>query len=436
MASVLAWRPNGPVTVRQFLLDAQSVAKVLPNGQALLNLCEDRYHFAVLFAACVISSKLSLQPSSHAASTLRQMAEAYPDVFCVADGIFDVAGLPRFEWPDVLGRDFGESIDIPQVDVARVVVVLFTSGSTGLPQPHAKTWGRLVRSASAEAVALGLNQKPHALIGTVPAQHSFGFESTVLLALHGGCSFWSIKPFFPQDVVDALLQVPRPRMLVTTPYHLSTLLAADIELPVIDMCLSATAPLSLDLALRAELAMGASLWEIYGSTESGQLACRHTSRGSVWQVLSGVVLEQEGDTTWAHGANIDGRVPLSDNIELQAGGAFLLHGRHSDLINIAGKRTSLAYLTHQLVNIEGVLDGAFFMPDQDEPIDAVVTRLVAFVVAPNLTSKQLMSELSGRMDRVFLPRPLCMVDVLPRNSTGKLSRQALQVLLRESPENG
>jgi hypothetical protein len=36
--------------------------------------------------------------------------------------------------------------------------------------------------------------------------------------------------------------------------------------------------------------------------------------------------------------------------------ASLLHGRHADLINIAGKRTSLAYLNHQITAIPGVAD--------------------------------------------------------------------------------
>ena len=35
-------------------------------------------------------------------------------------------------------------------------------------------------------------------------------------------------------------------------------------------------------------------------------------------------------------------VPLSDAIELLPDGRFLLHGRHADMVNIAGKRTSLA----------------------------------------------------------------------------------------------
>ena len=64
---VLAWRPAGPVTVREFLADAQSVAAVLPAGDGVINLCEDRYHFAVLFAACLLSGKTSLQPAYHSA---------------------------------------------------------------------------------------------------------------------------------------------------------------------------------------------------------------------------------------------------------------------------------------------------------------------------------------------------------------------------------
>jgi acyl-coenzyme A synthetase/AMP-(fatty) acid ligase len=90
------------------------------------------------------------------------------------------------------------------------------------------------------------------LVGTVPVQHSYGFESTFLLALHGGCAFWAGKPFYPQDIASALAAVPQPRLLVTTPFHLSALLAAEIDLPAIDLLLSATAPLSTTLAAEAE----------------------------------------------------------------------------------------------------------------------------------------------------------------------------------------
>ncbi len=432
---VLAWRPGGPVRVREYLADAHALAALLPAGEGVLNLCEDRYHFAVLFAACVLSGKVSLQPSSHSPETLSQLGKVHLGCFAVVDSATDVAGLPRFEFPalSMLLRQPVE--DIPEVDDDRVVAILFTSGSTGQPQPHAKTWGRLVRNGRAEAQALGLDRRPHALVGTVPVQHSYGFESTFLLALHGGCSFWSGRPFFPLDVMDALAAVPAPRMLVTTPYHLASIQNADLKWSAVDLCLSATAPLSVELACAVESSCGAPAHEIYGSTESGQLATRRTSDGPAWRLLPGVRLSQVDGTTYASEGHVEGRVPLSDVIETVGERDFLLHGRHADLINIAGKRTSLAYLNHQLCAIEGVIDGSFFLPDEAE--DAVgVTRLTAFVVAPNLSHEQLQAALRQRIDRVFLPRPLVRVEELPRNSTGKLLHSTLRALYQDKVGHG
>jgi acyl-coenzyme A synthetase/AMP-(fatty) acid ligase len=48
------------------------------------------------------------------------------------------------------------------------------------------------------------------------------------------------------------------------------------------------------------------------------------------------------------------------------------------------------------------------------------------VVAPGQTSEALMNALRQRIDPVFLPRPLCIVDALPRSDTGKLPRHALK----------
>ena len=98
----LAWCPAGPVTVRAFLADAQAVAKLLPKGNWVLNLCEDRYHFAVLFAACLLADKTSLQPASQSAETLRQIRRQCPNVFCLCDSAFDSLDLPRVDFPDSL----------------------------------------------------------------------------------------------------------------------------------------------------------------------------------------------------------------------------------------------------------------------------------------------------------------------------------------------
>ncbi|GAB3187463.1 AMP-binding protein [Hydrogenophaga aquatica] len=428
---VLVWRPAGPVTVREFIGKAQAIAASLPATRWVINLCEDRYHFALTLAACAMSGRVSLQPASQSAETLAWLTSDHPGAVCLAEHITvtDTRLRPCL-FPAVDDLPAHPVHDIPRIDDSATVAMLFTSGSTGMPQAHRKTWGKLVRNGRTEAEALGVAQRPHAIVGTVPAQHSYGFESTFLIALHGGCSFWSGKPFYAQDIAQALAAVPQPRMLVTTPFHLSNLVAASLPLPAVDLLLSATAPLSLDLARRAEQALQAPLHEIYGSTESSALACRRTLDGATWQLMAGVTLEQSGEITHASGGHVEQRVPLSDSIELLDGGRqFLLHGRHSDLVNIAGKRTSLAYLNHQICAIEGVLDAAFFLPDETSPDG--VTRLAAFVVAPALDNRTLMTALRQRVDAIFLPRPLLRLDALPRNSTGKLPRQTLQALYLE-----
>jgi acyl-coenzyme A synthetase/AMP-(fatty) acid ligase len=205
------------------------------------------------------------------------------------------------------------------------------------------------------------------------------------------------------------------------------LLEAKLKVPELALVVSATAPLSTPLAHKVEANCKASLLEIYGSTETGQIATRRTTQTAEWQLLPEVRLTQQGEHIWAEGGHVEIPVPLNDIIETGGPEHFLLHGRTQDLINIAGKRSSLANLNHHLNTIEGVIDGAFFMPD--EVSHDHVTRLSACVVAPSLTTSAILAALRIRLDPVFLPRPLLFVESLPRNSMGKLPRDALQKLI-------
>jgi acyl-coenzyme A synthetase/AMP-(fatty) acid ligase len=119
---------------------------------------------------------------------------------------------------------------------------------------------------------------------------------------------------------------------------------------------------------------------------------------------------------------------LLDVIEQEPDGSFRLLGRSLDLIDVAGKRASLADLTQRLLAIDGVQDGVFIQPDSG---DGLVRRLAAFVVAPGLSTADVRSQLERAVDPVFSPRPLVFVEALPRNATGKLPRQALLALLAE-----
>ena len=92
-------------------------------------------------------------------------------------------------------------------------------------------------------------------------------------------------------------------------------------------------------------------------------------------------------------------------------------------MKVAGKRASLAALNAALIRVNGVLDGTFYWPDQGRSGNG---RLSAFVVAPGVSRAAILADLRQHIDPVFLPRPLYLVDALPRNATGKLPHDQLK----------
>jgi acyl-coenzyme A synthetase/AMP-(fatty) acid ligase len=244
----------------------------------------------------------------------------------------------------------------------------------------------------------------------------------ILLGLEHGLIIDAGWPLYPADIRAAIERAPGPRILVTTPVHLRALVAEPGGMPQADLILSATAPLPAALAAEAEACFGAPLIEIYGCTEAGQIATRRTAHETQWHCFDGVDLRQDEHGTSASGAAVAGTALLHDMIELTGPGTFILGERAADLVDVAGKRASLAHLNHQLLSIAGVRDGVFFMGETD---GQRVARLMALVVAPGLRAETILQELRQRIDAAFLPRPLVLIDELPRNALGKLPRDAL-----------
>ncbi|HEV2551681.1 MAG TPA: AMP-binding protein [Stellaceae bacterium] len=425
----VAFRRGHAIPAPEFLRDVAALAAALPRRPHVVNLCTDRYRFTVGLAAALCREQVSLLPPDDRPATIRAIASDFADVYCLTDGAAP-AVVPSFAFPPLAGA-FAAAAPLPAFPAAQPAVVLFTSGSTGRPKPTEKPWGVLVESARAAGVRLGVDALPGAaIVGTVPHQHSYGFESTVLLALQHGLAFEAERPFYPADVAASLATLPRPRLLVTTPIHLRALVDESESLPPVDLIVSATAPLAMDLAASAEARFGAPLVEIYGCSEAGQVATRRTAREELWQCLDGIVLRREGATTFASGAAVARETLLHDAIELSGDGRFRLLGRAADMVNIAGKRSSLAHLEHHLKAIDGVVDGAFLVPDGER---RRVPRLVAFAVAPGRSAEAILAALRERIDAAFLPRPLLIVEALPRNHLGKLPREAL---LRLAAERG
>jgi len=426
--------------VPQFLSDVRRLAHSFPQCTHVLNACTDRYHFTVGLAAALISGRASLLPSSQAPEMMRQLGAFAPEVICLADEAEPSQGLRCMAYPseriDATSDDAcstGAASRMPLIDEAQLLAYLFTSGSTGTPLPYRKSFGRLIGCVREQARRLDLHGAQRwAILATVPPQHMYGLEASVLLPLASGHALCAERPFYPADVTAALERLPRPRALISTPVHLRALLASGVALPPLDLVLCSTAPLPQQLAAEIERRFDARLHEIYGSTETGQIAMRRPTQTAEWRLYPGVSLEPEGEVSWASGGHIEQPTCLQDVLEMTGMDSFLLHGRATDLVNIAGRRSSLAYLNHQLNSIPGVEDGAFFHAEEPRGSHTGVARVAACVVAPALDAARLLEALRERIDAVFLPRPLLFVARLPRNGTGKLPLAALRTLAAQA----
>ncbi|MEI2432603.1 AMP-binding protein [Lysobacter yananisis] len=423
----LAFGPSGAVECARFEREVRALAARLPQARFAVNLCENRYRFLVALCAAAVRGQVNLLPSSRAPATVDEVLGRYPDSYCIGD--LDLAPLP----PRYLRMD--ETLDQLDgaplaVDDAALVAIGFTSGSTGQPKPNPKTWGAFRTSTAQNLAALhdllradGVTE----VVATVPPQHMYGMEMSVMLPLLGAIAVHAQRPFFPGDVARALADASAPPLLVTTPVHLRALVESRVELPALAGIVSATAPLPQELALEAEQRYGCEVREVFGSTETCVFARRRTAHEQAWTPLPGVRVCPQPDGTAIHAPHLPEPVALADLMEVEADGRFHLRGRAADLLEIAGKRASLGDLTRKLLAIDGVDDGAVFQLDEADAFG--VRRIAALVVAPGLDEARILAALRRSVDPVFLPRPLRKVAALPRNETGKLPRHALQALL-------
>jgi acyl-coenzyme A synthetase/AMP-(fatty) acid ligase len=423
---VLAWEADGPRSAAEFLSDVADLADVLPDHPSVLNLLSSRYEFLVGFAAAMVRGHVTLLPQSRAPQTLRRIAGDYGDCYALADRDDPVEGVPCVTMPSRRRRS-GRSAAVPQIPVDRQVAIAFTSGSTGQPMPNRKTWGALVSVGLATGSRFRIDAgRARALVATVPHQHMFGLEASMMLPIQHGLAIYAGRPLFPEDVRTALGQTSGRSVLVTTPLHLRACVMAGLTLPSIDMIVSATSPLARALARDAEERFHAPVNEIFGFAEAGSVASRRTIETEEWEMLDGVTLTG-ADPAWSVQADYLPRpVRVPDRIAVTERGTFRVLGRVEDQINIAGHRASLCDLTQKLLEVDGVQDGVFFLPD---PGHASLTRLTAVVVAPGKTRDDIRRALRWSIDPVFLPRPLLLVPKLPRNETGKLPKEALRKLI-------
>ena len=464
------------ISLGEILYTVDYLADKIPAHQHLLNLYEERYYFLLGFLLGLKQQSISLFPSTVTPHVLTHLKDSYNDILVLSEQAPLQGNLQTFDLKVQLrDKDFlpyqqntnkENDLRLPEVELNTNVAIIFTSGSTGQPKPYIKQWNDLLIASEHLTHTLfsdieNKNQTANtlfALLATVPAQHMYGLEASIMVALQNGFLIHSDKAFFPQDITHCLEELMQFALsndqniethLITTPLHLKACIKTEVLLPGIKQFISATAPLETELAQSCEQLYGADVMEIFGCTEVGSMAYRRTVQSDQWTVLDDINLKALDE----HEIQINTTRSIkqflfNDVIELLDEHHFILKGRKEDLINIAGKRTSLAYLNHHLQSYNELNDACFYQSSiekqsntQNKKNKVSETRLVAFVVLNHSESidakdkkqitTKIRSHLQQSIETVFLPKKIYFVESLPRNPTGKLPQSELKKLMHK-----
>ena len=197
---------------RQVHRGGASACRAAPEGECGLLLCADRLAFALGFAAMLLRRSTALLPPSHAAHAIDRIVRVRAPSFALVDRAGVAAGVPEIfvdPWAPAVPTD-----DVPSIADDHVAAVVYTSGTTGDPQPHAKTVvvarrGRGGRCASASAFARAMRSwapcRPSTCGGS---RRRSCCRCKPAAIVHAGV------PLLPHDIAAALAQVPGRRWLV------------------------------------------------------------------------------------------------------------------------------------------------------------------------------------------------------------------------------
>jgi acyl-CoA synthetase (AMP-forming)/AMP-acid ligase II len=320
-------------------------------------------------------------------------------------------------------------------------LVVYTSGSTGAPTPIRKRFAQLTSELDALEAEFGARVGDAAVLSTVSHQHIYGLLFRVLWPLAAGRPVHALRHEFPETLAPAL--AAGPCLLLASPAHLKRLpghldwQGAAAQLRAV---FSSGGMLELEASLHARSLLGQAPIEVYGSSETGGVAWRQRSEGTVddWTPFPGVEWRADADgLLQLYSGPAGGWQHLADRVEGTAGGRFVLRGRADRIVKIEEKRVSLDAMEAALC-ASGLVREARVLACLE---DAARQSLAAFVV-PNDAGQALLKEggtsalrarlravLAASTHAVALPRRWRYLDRLPVNAQGKTTQSDLLALL-------
>jgi len=264
----------------------------------------------------------------------------------------------------------------------RTILLKLTSGTTAAPRAIRFRSEQLLADCIQICDTMGIGDED-VNFAVIPLSHSYGFSNLVTPLLVRGVPMVLSRDRIPRAVLDDLARTGAtvfPGMPVF--YQAFCEMETVPALPKLRLCISAGAPLPLEVARKFRERFNQSIHSFYGSSECGGICYDREARleegGFVGAPMDGVKIEMlEADASASliriqSAAAGDGYFPEPDEEKLGGGyfspddllsrssDGFRIVGRVSDVINVAGKKVNPAEVEAELLRFAGVRGAVVF----------------------------------------------------------------------------
>lgn len=379
-----------------------------------------------------------------------------PDLCVVSpdkqDSFKDIVGDKPVMTLSGIWQQFSDAnAEVEELSGDDIAAILYTSGTTG------RSKGAMLSNENLRSNAEVLSEywqwsEDDVLLHVLPIFHVHG----LFVALH--CALWTTNTMIFHNglnVDNIIADLPRSTVFMGVPTHYVRLLDnAEFNADVcrnMRLFLSGSAPLLAETFVQFEQRSGLKILERYGMTEAGMITSNPYDgdrvAGTVGFPLPGVsgrigsekdgkgVLEIKGSNVFegywrmpektAEEFTADGYFITGDISTMDADGRVTIVGRANDMIITGGFNVYPKEVESLIDDIDGVKESAVIgvaHPDFGEG----VTAIVILDGTNEITEADIDSSICDNLAKFKLPKKIFIIDALPRNTMGKVQKNALR----------
>jgi long-chain acyl-CoA synthetase len=461
-------RTFGEIEQRTRNFDLLQKLDVFRGGEVLAVQIGNHEDWPSILLAC-LRKHLVVLPLEHSISE-RQRDEAFE--ICRVSAVVSAssAGLPAGASAQVGGwakEDFpsGNSPGIFRLRTADSIVdwgenrpnlLKLTSGTTARPRAIRFRTEQLLADCDQICDTMGITGID-LNFGVIPISHSYGFSNLLMPLIARGVPLVISRDRTPRAMLADLALSSATVFPGMPMFYQAFCEMEDVpSLPKLRLCISAGAPLSIAVAKKFRTKFNLPIHSFYGASECGGICydrdATNPSEGFVGQAMKGVAVEMIDPEAPATQVRVrsaavgDGYFPeldkeklgdgifVPDDLVARRGSGFKIVGRISDVINVAGKKVNPAEVEAQLLRFKGVRQAIVF----GRPAAAGALRneevAACVVAAPDTNEADLLQLCRGSLSSWQVPKRIFILDAIPSNERGKISRRELSRRFSTKPD--